>query len=85
MIELTDKQLDMLCEMSEIHLQWFHKYSPEAGITYEEVLKLNHQKMSDIAEGCFDCSEEMMDFIFECIIRDYKEMLEDYSDSGQSI
>ena len=41
--------------------------------------------MSDIAEGCFDCSEEMMDFIFECIIRDYKEMLEDYSDSDQSI
>ena len=77
MIELTDKQLDMLCEMSEIHFQWFEKYCPESGMTYESVLKLNHQKMSDIAESCFDCSEDMIDLIFESIIRDYKEMLED--------
>jgi len=75
-MELTDKQMDMLCEMSEIHLQWFEKYAPESEMTYESVLKLNHQKMSDIAESCFDCSEEMIDFIFESIMRDYREMLD---------
>jgi hypothetical protein len=29
--------------------------------------------------GCSDCSEDMLDFIFDAIIRDYKEMLKDYS------
>jgi len=29
-------------------------------------------------EGCYDCSEDMIDFIFDVIIKDYKEMLDDY-------
>lgn len=78
MKDLTDRHLEMLCEMSEIQLQWFQTYSPESEMTYAEVLKLNHIKMTSISEGCLDCSEDMLDFIFESIIRDYKEMLRDY-------
>jgi hypothetical protein len=76
MSELTDNQLDKLYEMSEIHFKWFQIYSPET--KYEEVLQLNHIKMVSIMDGCSDCSEDMMDFIFDSIIRDYKEMLDDY-------
>jgi hypothetical protein len=77
MSELTDNQLDKLYEMSEIHFKWFQIYSPET--KYEEVLQLNHIKMMSIMSGCSDCSEDMMDFIFDSIIRDYKEMLDDYT------
>ncbi len=74
--ELTDKQLDKLYEMVEIHFKWFQIYSPET--KYEEVLELNHIKMKSIIEGCYDCSEDMIDFIFDAIIKDYNEMLSDY-------
>jgi hypothetical protein len=77
MSELTDNQLDKLYEMSEIHFKWFQIYSPDT--KYEEVLQLNHIKMMSIMDGCSDCSEDMLDFIFDAIIRDYKEMLEDYT------
>lgn len=77
MIQFTDNQLDMLCLMSDLHFQWFQKYNSESTITYDEVLKLNHQKMIDICESCFDSSDEMIDVIFESIIIDYQEMLKD--------
>jgi len=76
MSELTDNQLDKLYEMTEIHFKWFKIYCPET--KYEEVLELNHIKMLSIVEGCSDCSEDMIDFIMDSIIRDYKEMLDDY-------
>jgi hypothetical protein len=76
MSELTDNQLDKLYEMSEIHFKWFQIYCPDT--KYEEVLQLNHIKMMSIMDGCSDCSEDMLDFIFDAIIRDYKEMLNDY-------
>jgi hypothetical protein len=79
MIEFTNKQIEMLYEMSEIHFQWFQKYTPETEISFEEVLKLNHQKMIDIVDACFDLPEDMIDFIFESVIRDYKEMLDGYN------
>lgn len=74
---MTDNQLEMLCEMSDIHLKWFKIYSPEINISYEEVLKLNHIKMIDILKNCTDLSEEMIDVIFKSTIRDYQEMLDD--------
>lgn len=77
MSELTDNQLDKLYEMSEIHFKWFQIYCPDT--KYEEVLELNHIKMMSIMDGCSDCSEDMLDFIFDAIIRDYKEMLDDYT------
>ena len=76
MSELSDKQLDRLGEMSEIQFQWFKIYCPDT--KYEEVLELNHIKMVDIIDGCDGCSEDMLDFIFDGIIKDYKEILEDY-------
>jgi hypothetical protein len=79
MRELSDIQLDMLCEMSEIHLKWFNLYSPEVETTFEEVLQLNHIKVTNIIDGCSDCSDDIINFIFESIIKDYKQMLEDYS------
>ena len=80
MSDFTNKQIEMLYEMSEVHLQWFQKYTPETGISFEEVLKLNHQKMMNITDACFDLPEDMIDFIFEAVIRDYKEMLDGYQD-----
>lgn len=77
MTELTNSQIDKLYEMSEIHFKWFQIYCPDT--KYEEVLELNHIKMLSIISGCSDCSEDMLDFIFDAIIRDYKEMLDDYS------
>jgi len=76
MTRLTDNQIGRLYEMSEIHFKWFQIYCPDT--KYEEVLELNHIKMVSIMDGCSDCSEDMMDFIFDSIIRDYKEMLDDY-------
>jgi hypothetical protein len=71
---LTDKQLDMLFEMAEIHFQCFEKFYKEYEITYSEVLELNHKKLLDIVEGCVGFDEETLDFIFESILKDYKMM-----------
>lgn len=76
MTDLTDSQLDKLYEMTEIHFKWFQLYAPDT--KYEEVLELNHIKMLSIIDGCYDCTEDMIDFIFDSIIKDYKEMLDDY-------
>lgn len=75
MKELTDKQIEMLYEMSDIHFKWFNLYSPESHVTYESVLELNNNKMLDILEGCFDCADETINFIFDAILIDYKRML----------
>jgi hypothetical protein len=77
-MELTNKQIEMVWEMSEIHFQWFYKYFTDSKITFDEVLRMNHQKMMDIVSACDDCSEDMIDFIFESVIKDYKEMLEGF-------
>jgi hypothetical protein len=77
MTRLTDNQIGKLYEMSEIHFKWFQIYCSDT--KYEEVLELNHIKMVNIMDGCDDYSEDMLDFIFDAIIRDYKEMLDDYT------
>ena len=74
--ELTNKQLDMLCEMAEVHFEWFQKHSPESNITFGEVLKLNHQKMLNLTKSCLNCNEEMLDLVFRTMIKDYREMVE---------
>ena len=75
MRELTDKQIEKLCKMSDIHFKWFSIYSPESETKYEEVLELNHNKVLDIIEGCYDCNEDVIDFILDSIIKDYTELL----------
>jgi hypothetical protein len=79
-MDFNQNQIDMIWEMSEIHFQWFEKYFPESETTFDEVLKLNHIKMIDIVSACDDCSEDMIDFIFESVIKDYREMLDGYLD-----
>jgi hypothetical protein len=75
MRDLTDKQIEKLYEMSDIHFKWFSIYSPESNIKYQEVLELNHNKILDILEGCYDCNEDVIDFIIESIIKDYIDLL----------
>ena len=75
-MDLTDRHLEMLWQMAEIHYECFDKFYKEYDITYKDVLELNHKKMIDIAEGCPACDEEELDFIFGSIIKDYKKMLE---------
>ena len=80
MVDFSNRQIEMIWEMSDIHFQWFNKYNSDSKMTFVDVLKLNHQKMIDISLACSDCSEDMIDFIFEAVIRDYKDMLDNYSD-----
>lgn len=77
MIQFTEKQIELLYVMSDLQHQWLSKYNTESNISYAQVLKMNHQKMTDICESCFDNSEEMIDLIFESIIKDYEQMLKD--------
>jgi hypothetical protein len=75
-MDLTDEHLTMLWEMSEIHFLCFQKFYKEYDIEFENVLEINHQKMMDIADGCPDCTEDMLTIIFESMIKDYKKMLQ---------
>lgn len=79
-MELTDKQLDILYQIVEVHLEWFNLYNPEANISYEDVLRINHQKLTDIIESCDDCDEEMINFIFETMLVDYIKMLDGHDE-----
>ena len=72
---LNDEHLEMLWEMADIHFQCFEKFYKEYGISYENVLELNHKKMIDIVDNCVDCDPDIVTFIFESIINDYKMML----------
>ena len=74
-MDLTDRHLDLLWKMAEVHYQCFEKFYKEYAITYQNVLELNHQKMIDIARGCPDCDEEMLTFIFDAMLKDYRKML----------
>jgi hypothetical protein len=72
-IYLTDEQIDILCEMSEIHFQCFEKYYKEYNISYESVLELNHKKMIEILEFCYD--ERSSRIIFNGMLKEYNDML----------
>lgn len=75
MTELTDKQLEKLYEMTEIHFKWFQKNSSK--VKYADVLKLNHTKMKNIINTCAECPEEMINDIFDSIVNDYMAILND--------
>lgn len=74
-MELTDIHLDLLWKMADVHYQCFEKFYKEYAITYQNVLELNHQKMLDISKGCIGCDEDMLTFIFEAMLEDYRKML----------
>ena len=72
-IYLTDEQIDILCEITEIHFQCFEKYYKEYNVTYQSVLELNHNKMIEILEVCYD--ERSSRIIFDGMIKEYTDML----------
>jgi hypothetical protein len=71
-IYLTDEQIDILCEMAEIHFQCFEKYYKEYNVTYENVLELNHKKMIEVLEIHSEVSSRI---IFDNMIKEYTDML----------
>jgi hypothetical protein len=74
-MDLTENQMDKLYEMAEIHFEWFQIYSP--GTKYEEVLEINHMYVLDLIDSCKECNEEMIDYIMDDMILEYKDMLND--------
>jgi hypothetical protein len=76
-MDLTNKQLEILYQIAEVHLKWFIVYSDNPP-KYEDVLRLNHQKLMDIVESCDGYTEEMVDMLFRGILEEYTKMLEDY-------
>ena len=77
MANLTDNQLEILYQITDVHFEWFKIYT-DSKAKYEEVLKLNHQKLMDIADAYDDCDEDSINFIFQTILDDYTKMLDDY-------
>jgi hypothetical protein len=72
-IYLTDEQIDILYKMTEVHFECFEKYYKEYNIKYESVLELNHKKMIEILEVCYD--ERSLKIIFDGMLKEYKDML----------
>ena len=72
-IYLTDEQIDILYEMTEIHFECFEKYYKEYQITYQSVLELNHKKMVDILKVCHN--ERSSKILFNGMIKEYSDML----------
>ena len=76
MMEFTDKQIEMLYMMSDLQFQWFNEYTPESEVKYQDIIKMNHQKMIDICSQFPNPTEENIDFLFETVINDYRVMLD---------
>jgi hypothetical protein len=74
-IQMTDEQIENLLEVVEIHYECFQKHYPEYNVTYENVLELNHQKIIDIIEDLIEGDEEIIDFIIEQLMFEYKQIL----------
>lgn len=74
-MELSDQQLEKLLELVEIHYQCFIKHYPEYNITYENVLELNHKKILDITEELVQGEEEVVDFVIDKLIKEYRNIL----------
>ncbi len=68
---LTDKHIELLYKMCDVHFKCFQKFYPEYGIKYAEVVEINHKKMLDIIKMC---SPEKADKIFEDVYKEYQAM-----------
>jgi hypothetical protein len=75
--ELTNRQLEILYQISDAHLEWLSLYS-EYQPKYEGILKLNHQKMIDISDSCIDYTEDALNLLFDSILDNYLKMIEEY-------
>lgn len=74
-MELSEQQLEKLLELVEIHYQCFIKHYPEYNITYENVLELNHKKILDITDELVQGEEEVVDFVIDKLIKEYRNIL----------
>ena len=68
-------QIEKFLSLVEIHYECFQKHYPEYNVTYENVLELNHKKILDIIEDLIEGDEEIIDFILDQLIDDYKKTL----------
>lgn len=75
MIEMNCDQIEKFLSLVEIHYECFQKHYPEYNVTYENVLELNHKKILDIIEDLIEGDEEIIDFILDQLIDDYKKTL----------
>lgn len=75
MISMNDEQIDKFLDLVEIHFQCFERHYPEYKITYENVLELNHQKILDITEELVEGEEEVVDFVIDKLIKEYRLIL----------
>ena len=75
MISMDDEQIDKFLELVEVHFQCFEKHYPEYNITYENVLELNHKKILDITEELVEGEEEVVDFVIDKLIKEYRLIL----------
>lgn len=75
MIEMNRDQIEKFLSLVEIHYECFSKHYPEYNITYENVLELNHKKILDITSDLIEGDEEIIDFVLDQLIDDYKKTL----------
>jgi hypothetical protein len=75
MITMSDGQMDKFLELVETHYGCFEKHYPEYQITYENVLELNHKKILDITEDLEDGEEEIIDYVLDQLLKEYRLIL----------
>lgn len=75
MIAMNDGQMDKLLELVEVHYGCFSKHYPEYSITYENVLELNHKKILDIIEDLEEGEEDVIDFVLDQLLKEYRIIL----------
>jgi hypothetical protein len=72
MIKFTNDQIDILYELCEIQLKWLNKYG--SSITFEEVLKVNHQKLTDILSTYDELTDEFITETLLSVKRTYEDL-----------
>lgn len=74
-MELSDKQLDKLLELVDVHYMCFEKHYPEYKITYQNVLELNHKKLLDISQDLEDDEDDIIDYVLDQLLKEYRLIL----------
>ncbi len=77
MVNLNNEQSELLYTASEWHFKWFEIYSAN-NTTFGEVLKMNHEKISHVAE-MFDYDPVRITAFLVTMCENYESMYNDYS------
>lgn len=75
MIRMDDDQLEKFLELVEVHFECFCKHYLAYNITYENVLELNHKKILEVGEELIEGEEEVIDFVIDQLIKEYRNIL----------